>query len=106
MSPGARFCPSCGLSLEKKNGTKSEIAGYDKDKKTIAGILAILLGGIGVHYFYLGKTTAGLITILLTCCTCGFWAILMFIQGIMMLVISDEDFYSKFVNTDRSFPLF
>jgi len=73
MSPGARFCPSCGLSLEKKNGTKSEIAGYDKDKKTIAGILAILLGGIGVHYFYLGKTTAGLITILLTCCTCGFW---------------------------------
>ena len=30
-------------------------------KKTTAGILALLLGGLGVHKFYLGFTTPGLI---------------------------------------------
>ena len=29
--------------------------------KTTAGILALLLGGLGVHKFYLGFTTPGLI---------------------------------------------
>ena len=28
-------------------------------KKTTAGILALLLGGLGVHKFYLGFTTPG-----------------------------------------------
>ena len=31
------------------------------EKKTTAGILALLLGGLGVHKFYLGFTTPGLI---------------------------------------------
>ncbi|MBV8477989.1 MAG: TM2 domain-containing protein, partial [Acidobacteria bacterium] len=35
--------------------------------RTTAGILAILLGGFGVHKFYLGQTTAGIITIVACC---------------------------------------
>ena len=68
--------------------------GRGKSKVT-AGILGILLGGIGVHHFYLGSTTAGIVIILLTCCT-GLGGILGLIEGIMLLVMSDEDFDAKY----------
>ena len=37
----------------------------------VAGLLAIILGYLGVHYFYLGHTTAGLLSIALSFVTCG-----------------------------------
>lgn len=78
---------------------------YEKSKTT-AGILAILLGSIGVHYFYCGKIGAGFITILLTGVTCGLWGIIPFIQGIMMLSMTDQQFDEKYVSNDKVFPLF
>ncbi len=38
--------------------------------KIVAGLLALLLGGLGVHKFYLGCTTAGII--MLVICIFGF----------------------------------
>lgn len=98
---GARFCPQCGKCLSQE----SPVGIYAKDK-TIAGIFAILLGSLGIHYFYLGKITAGILTIILSCCTCGIWSLLMFIQGIMMLVMPDKEFQEKYVDNDRTLPLF
>lgn len=81
--------------------------GYNTDKsKTAAGVLALLLGGLGIQYFYLGKVAAGFITILLSIVTCGVWEIVTFIQGIMMLTMDDRTFYEKYVATDKTFPLF
>ncbi len=74
--------------------------------KTTAGILGLLLGGLGIHYFYCGKVTAGLITILLSLVSCGIWQIITFIQAIMILVMSQEEFEHKYVLTDKTFPLF
>lgn len=101
VSADARFCPHCGKCLlqEYPDGI------YAKDK-TIAGIFAILLGSLGIHYFYLGKITAGILTIILSFCTCGIWSLLMFIQGIMMLVMPDKEFQEKYVDNDRTLPLF
>ena len=79
---------------------------YTEKSKTTAGILAILLGGLGVQYFYLGKVGAGFLTILLSLVTCGVWEILTFVQGILMLTMSDQDFYYKYVKTDKTLPLF
>lgn len=98
----ARFCHNCGKSLYREYPGDG---GYAKDK-TIAGIFAILLGSLGIHYFYLGKITAGILTIILSCCTCGIWSLLMFIQGIMMLVMPETEFREKYVDTDRTLPLF
>ena len=59
-----------------------------------------------IHYFYLGKTTGGIITIVLSLCTCGLWSVVTLIQGILMLVSTDEAFAEKYVDNDRKFPLF
>ncbi len=74
--------------------------------KVAAGILAILLGGLGLHYFYIGKVTAGLITLLLSFVSCGIWSMLMLAQGIYMLTLTQEDFDQKYVYTNSTLPLF
>lgn len=76
---------------------------YDK---TVCGIFALLLGGLGIQYFYLGKTTAGLLTILLSFITCGLWELLTFIQGIIILTMDEADFERKFVYSTSTLPLF
>lgn len=78
--------------------------------KTAAGILAIVLGTLGIHYFYIGKTTAGLICLLVSLLSCGTLAIvvqvLTIIQGVKMLEADEATFYNKWVNTPETFPLF
>ena len=75
-------------------------------KKTLCGIMAMLFGSLGVQYFILGKTAGGFITILLSLITCGAWATITFIQGIVMLCMSDADFKRKFIDSTSTFPLF
>jgi TM2 domain-containing membrane protein YozV len=68
----------------------------EENKKVLAGILAILLGGFGVHKFILGYTKEGLIQIAITLVTCGMGSILALIEGIIYLTKSDEDFYQTY----------
>lgn len=96
--------PELQTLLSDKRRTSNHNPG-DKDKM-VAGILAILLGAFGAQYFYLGNITGGLISILLSMCTCGIWPILMLVQGILMLTMSYDEFYSKFVYTDKTLPIF
>lgn len=62
--------------------------------KVVAGILGILLGSLGVHHYYLGSIMAGVICLLLSCCGVG--GIIGLVEGIMLLVMSDEDFDAKY----------
>lgn len=80
--------------------------GYEQKDKTTAGLLALLIGGLGIQYFYLGKVGAGLVTILLTFVTGCIWSLLMFIQGIIILTMSEEEFNRKFVYTQNFMPIF
>lgn len=65
--------------------------------------MAIFLGGLGVHKFYLGYTTQGvillLVTILGTLLLIGplVTGIISLIEGIIYLTKSDEDFYNIYV---------
>lgn len=65
--------------------------------KTTAGLLAIFLGGIGAHKFYLGKNGLGLLYLVFV------WtyipAILGLVEGISYLSMSVEDFNKKYNNT-------
>ena len=67
-----------------------------ENKKVIAGVLGILLGGLGVHKFYLGYTTPGIIQLVLGIVTCGAAGIVGLIEGIIYLTKSDEDFYQTY----------
>lgn len=75
-------------------------------KKTLCGILAILVGALGVQYFVIGKTAGGFLTILLSLVTCGLWEIVTLIQGILMLCMSDADFKRKYIDSTSTLPLF
>lgn len=67
-----------------------------ENKKVLAGILALLLGYLGVHKFILGYTKEGLIQIAITVVTCGLAGVIPFVEGIIYLTKSDEDFYNTY----------
>lgn len=57
--------------------------GYIQKSRIAAGVLAILLGTYGVHSFYLGNTSRGLMQLLVSLLTCGVGAIVIAIWGIL-----------------------
>lgn len=68
--------------------------------KVTAGVLGILLGGLGVHKFYMGYTAQGLILLAATLITFGVLApvtsIIGLIEGILYLTKSDADFFRTY----------
>jgi TM2 domain-containing membrane protein YozV len=70
-------------------------------QKIAAGICGILLGAVGIHKFILGYTKEGVIMALVTVLTLGFGGFIMgligFIEGILYLTKSDEEFVKTYV---------
>ena len=62
--------------------------------KTTAALLAIFVGGFGVHKFYLKKTFLGIIY-LLFCWTC-IPAIVACIEGVLFLLSTESEFNQKY----------
>jgi len=75
------------------------------DKKIVAGILAILVGSLGIHKFILGYTTEGVIMLLVSVLSCGILAIVMtiigIIEGVMYLTKSDEEFVRTYIQSKK-----
>ncbi len=75
-----------------------------ENKKLLAGILAIVLGALGIHKFILGYNKEGIIMLVVTFVlgffTCGIGASLMgvlgLIEGIIYITKSDEEFYNTY----------
>jgi TM2 domain-containing membrane protein YozV len=86
-----------------------------ENKKMIAGLCAILVGTIGVHKFVLGYNQEGIIYIgafvvifIFSMITCGIGTFLFiplgaipFIEGIIYLTKSDEDFFETYQKNKR-----
>ena len=127
VDDNSTFCNNCGYNFTNAgsgNGTTPPPVdgaygpyGYDANNafdscgpegksRGVAALLAILLGGLGIQYFYLGKVSAGIICIVLTIVTCGLWEIVTLIQGILMFCMTNAQFRQKYVTTNASFPLF
>lgn len=62
--------------------------------KIAAGLFAILLGGIGIHHFYLGHVVLGILYILF--CWTGIPSLVGLVEGILYLTQSDEAFDIKY----------
>ncbi|WP_437370317.1 TM2 domain-containing protein [Maribacter litoralis] len=90
---------------EFKAGAKEAFSGAGgENKKMLAGILAIIIGSLGIHKFILGYQKEGIIMLIITlvlgAVTCGIGASAMWvvgiIEGIIYLTKSDEEFYNTY----------
>lgn len=84
----------------------------------VAGILALVLGSLGIHYFYMGKVSGGLLCLgitLISAILCvliiGFallsvWSVILLVQAIMMLTMSQQQFEQKYLNSTSVMPVF
>lgn len=72
------------------------------DKKTIAGILAIIVGGFGIHKFILGYQREGIIMLLVSVLSCftlaGVMHVIGIVEGIIYLTKTDEDFVRTYIH--------
>ena len=73
---------------------------HEENKKLVAGILAIVLGTLGIHKFILGYQKEGIIMLLVSVLTCGIGAgvmgIIGLVEGIIYLTKTDEDFFQTY----------
>jgi TM2 domain-containing membrane protein YozV len=91
----AEICPKCGVRQPTMYGASALGPMTPSGKNRIAAALfAILLGGLGVHKFYLGRIGQGIFYLLF------FWtflpALIGLIEGIVYLASSDADFAAKY----------
>ena len=108
VAPNATKCEYCGAVLQTAAPAASQpqvtvvnnvnnginTSTWPIKNKLVAAILAILLGGLGVHEFYLGRTGKGVLMLIF--CWTGIPAVIGFVQGIMILVSNDENFQLKY----------
>jgi len=90
----AVVCPKCGCAQNSHDSSTTFNLCIPRKNRTTAGFLALILGGIGIHYFYLGKNVAGVICVLF----CWTWIPLVagLIEGITFLTMTDEKFKEKY----------
>lgn len=81
--PLTEICVKCGVRLAK----------VSPKNKTVAGLLALFLGGIGIHKFYLGTWGWGLIYLFF--CWTFIPAIVALIEAIRFFTLAPVDFESK-----------
>ena len=89
MSAQALACPGCGHPNAANSRNQSNYVGAPRSRVT-AGILALFLGGLGIHKFYLGKSGAGIVYLLF--CWTFVPEIIAFIEAIIYFTQSDEAF--------------
>jgi len=117
------FCRNCGTTLadpfqnqqnqqmqQPPMQSGAQIPGADK--KIVAGICGIVIGGFGVHKFILGYQQEGIIMVaawviafVIAMITCGIGTPLILIpsvvgiiEGIIYLTKSDEEFVQTYIN--------
>ncbi len=90
---GVNFCPNCGAQTQSNASVCTQcgvalakpISQGEQKSKMTAGLLALFLGGFGIHNFYLGYTGKGIAQIALTFLLCGTGGIWGLIEGILIL---------------------
>ena len=84
---------SVRLNNNLKNFLNREKTSTIMKNKMVAGILGILVGGFGIHKFYMENSMPGVVYLLL--CWTGIPSILGLIEGIIYLMDTDEQFQAR-----------
>jgi TM2 domain-containing membrane protein YozV len=87
----AEICPKCGVRQPIGGGVRPA---YGQKSRVAAALFALLLGGLGIHKFYLGRVGQGILYLIF------FWtfipAVIAFIEGIIYLTKSDAEFAAEY----------
>ena len=94
ISDQAAACPNCGAPQTSPSHATVAPVITDPKSRSTAVLLAILLGGLGLHKFYLNSPGWGVIYLLL--CWTFIPAIIGFLEGITYLSMSDQVFQEKY----------
>ena len=94
------FCYACGTPTDvraevcPKCGVRQHISTKEPKSRVLAIVLALLVGGIGIHRFYLNQPIIGL------CYMLFFWtfipAVIAFVDAIVLICMSDEKFRARY----------
>lgn len=84
------------METNTKNESWNQPQHNPENKKLICGILAIVIGSLGIHKFILGYNQEGIIQIVISVFTCGIGGIIGLIEGIIYLTKTDEEFYQTY----------
>lgn len=85
-------CLKCGCAINQAFAAKSSSNGTHN--KIVAALLALFIGGLEAHKFYLGKPVEGIFYLLF--CWTFIPCLIAFVEGIIYLVMSDEAFVAKY----------
>lgn len=111
-SPAPEQAPSAAPAPVAPPAAAGPSSAEIQNKKLVAGLFGILLGGLGIHKFYLGYQQEGIIMLLVTvvgggvgsAITCGLAApviivmpVIGLIEGILYLTKSDQEFMATYV---------
>jgi TM2 domain-containing membrane protein YozV/RNA polymerase subunit RPABC4/transcription elongation factor Spt4 len=97
------MCTQCGVALLARSSSAVN------SRKIAAGVLAILLNCLGIHKFYLGYATEGVVMLLVSIIggfvACGIPTLVMsvigIIEGVLYLVKSDQEFEDTYIRGRR-----
>jgi len=96
ISARAATCPQCSAPVKVRRSAPSQLLRYEPvrdrvpKRRSVAIVLAVLLGGIGLHKFYLNRPGLGVLYVLF-CWTC-IPAALGLLEGFVYLIMSEADF--------------
>jgi|tagenome__1003787_1003787.scaffolds.fasta_scaffold20026518_2 TM2 domain-containing membrane protein YozV len=68
--------------------------GQPGKSRAVTAALALLVGGLGIHKFYLGKTVPGLIYLIF--CWTGIPSLVAWVEGISYLATSDSNWSQRY----------
>jgi TM2 domain-containing membrane protein YozV len=95
ISDQASACPNCGIPLtDSPKSVPTPVVVTAPKSRSVAILLALLLGGLGVHKFYLNRPGMGVLYILF--CWTFIPMIIALIEGLSYLFISDQAFQKKY----------
>ena len=103
VAPGCQNCPSCGAAAPQpaqqqpfvpQNGPAGQYvqpaanipAGYEQKSRIVYIVLGIFLGGLGVHNFYAGYNSRGVIQLLITLIL-GWWLVVPWIGVVIWNIV-------------------
>jgi TM2 domain-containing membrane protein YozV len=96
----AELCPKCGVRQPVMPGMMAMVPAphtamvQTSKNKTSAALFAFFLGGLGIHKFYLGQTALGILYLVF--CWTFIPAIVAFVEGIILIGMSDQEFAQKY----------